>query len=708
MNEDNDNRFGIPPDTFVDESMVFPMAEQLPSSAWHVTPAMKELHLRGVDGRGVVVAVNDTAGETNHPFLPKQIAGRDFTGSRNGLRDVQGHGCVAPWDKVLTSLCGLQTAEYLFENAPGISHQINGATIKDLSRYNVFTSSADPKSGKPVRAKVMAVHKLHHKGKVFRVETHTGVLTLTPWHPVYVVRSGTGTRYRIHKVRADCLRVGDRILAAGNADVGQFVVMPYRKRFECIYCGHKSRGSKREQCKKCSKCSWHEGPSFDQIKLDEDLAFWLGLVASDGHVTKLQKCVDFCGIDDRIGSVFSDLCIQLFGVEPKVYERSGSKVKTWRLNCDDAHRLASDLGIPVGRKSTTLRFPNLITKSPRAVILSFIAGMLEGDGNVRTKTRLTTGSEQFANDLRMVLLMVGVRSSVSKSQDCFNVVIGGDRGIMSRLRVKDGSVVSEQRARVATSIKSIEELCYDGPMFDLTVEGTTTYACNGHIVSNTHCQGIVAAVAPGVDFVCAKVLGDSGSGSTTGINAGRVWAAEQGADIVSESLGDGGGPPYQADLTAYDQAYAKGVSICVAALGNAGYNGGNTVGRPGSYSTHNHGIAAIQSDWRTIAGFSSGGPAARFAAPGAGIVSCRPGGGWVLMSGTSMATPWQAGFYAMLLSWMRGLGKADLKGPKAWSDWFTANKLTVDLGDPGWDARYGNGLVDVTKVFNFLLDSTSI
>ncbi len=229
---------------------------------------------------------------------------------------------------------------------------------------------------------------------------------------------------------------------------------------------------------------------------------------------------------------------------------------------------------------------------------------------------------------------------------------------------------------------------------------------NGH---GTHCMGIVISVAPKAQLICAKVLSNGGSGSTTGINAGRVWAAGEGADVISESLGDGGGPPISADLASFDQAYAKGVNICCAALGNAGYNGsGSTIGRPGSYSNHNHGIAAIQSDWRTIAGFSSGGPQARFASPGAGIISCKPGGGWVSMSGTSMATPWQAGLYALIISWRRGLGFPDLKGPKAWADFFTINNLTVDLGAPGWDARYGNGLVDAQKVFQFLLDNTAV
>ena len=704
----DDRKIGIPPDLFRDDSIVFPLSDELPAGAWHVTPLLRELHKRGIDGRGVLVSVNDTAGECNHPFLPKAKFSKIFTGE-SSPRDGNGHGCVAPWDKVITSLCGLQTAEYLFNNAPGIAHFMNGATIKDVSRYDVFTASADPVTGKPVKAKVLAVHKLRHKGDIYEVKTKSGVLTLTPWHPVYVLKSSTGKHIRIAKVRADGLKVGDNVITAGATDVGSVVKLPYRKRFVCVHCGHEARGSKRLQCKKCNKCSWHEGPTTETILLNEDLAFWLGLVASDGHLTKLQRCVDFCGIDDRIGNVYSELCIQLFGVEPKVYTRKGSNVKTWRLNCDDAHRLANEIGIPVGNKSTLLTVPNLITKSPRAVILSFIAGLLEGDGNVRKKTRLTTGSKAFANELKLLLNMLGIASSVSKSEDCFNVVIGGDNGIFSRLRVKDGSVVAEAKPRIATAIESIEVKPYDGLMYDLTVEGTSTYACNGHIVSNTHCMGIVRAVAPGVDLMCAKVLSNGGSGSTTGINAGRVWAAKQGADIISESLGDGGGPPIQADLDSFDQAYALGVCLCNAALGNAGYNGtGSTIGRPGSYSNHNHGIAAITSDWRTIAPFSSGGPQARFCGAGAGIISCKPGGGWVSMSGTSQATPWKSAADALVLSWRRGMGLPDLRGPKAWSDFYTENKLTIDLGAPGWDPRYGNGLIDFQKVFQFLLDNTAV
>jgi hypothetical protein len=48
----------------------------------------------------------------------------------------------------------------------------------------------------------------------------------------------------------------------------------------------------------------------------------------------------------------------------------------------------------------------------------------------------------------------------------------------------------------------------------------------------------------------------------------------------------------------------------------------------------------------------------------------------------------------------------DLKGPTQWAEWFVNNNLTVDLGQPGWDSRYGNGLVDVNKVIDLMLKET--
>ena len=86
-----DRLIGIPGDIVFGDTVFAANDEQLPASAYHVTEQIKQLHARGIDGTGVVVCVADT-GETKHPFVGPPLASRDFTGSRNGVIDVQGHG----------------------------------------------------------------------------------------------------------------------------------------------------------------------------------------------------------------------------------------------------------------------------------------------------------------------------------------------------------------------------------------------------------------------------------------------------------------------------------------------------------------------------------------------------------------------------------------------------------------------------------------
>ena len=230
---------------------------------------------------------------------------------------------------------------------------------------------------------------------------------------------------------------------------------------------------------------------------------------------------------------------------------------------------------------------------------------------------------------------------------------------------------------------------------------------HGH---GTHCAGTALGrrgddgrslgVAPDADLIYAKVLGDSGDGSTTGINSGRVWAAEQGADVISESYGDGGGPPIAADVRSYEQAYERGALVCVAALGNAGNSTGrDTVGRPGSYQ-ESIGIAALREDG-SIAGFSSAGPSADFATPGQNIISCNLRNGFVSMSGTSMATPFFAGICALVIQWHRMQG---LKPPQGWREWRAYMAQFVDdKGTPGRDRLFGFGIPNINRLLDSLV-----
>lgn len=205
-------------------------------------------------------------------------------------------------------------------------------------------------------------------------------------------------------------------------------------------------------------------------------------------------------------------------------------------------------------------------------------------------------------------------------------------------------------------------------------------------------------VAPEASLIVGKVLGANGSGSSDGIAAGIRWAMAEGAHIISLSLG--GPSAYQPTLDAIDAANEAGV-VVVAAAGNAGFNGANTVGWPGKYSGTLC-IGAYREDGE-IADFSSGGRELDIACPGQNIVSAdhRSADGLVRMSGTSMATPYAAGLCALVMELVLREGGVWPKGAAWWRRFFLAN--TEDRGAPGEDNRFGSGVpryLDIVSALN--------
>lgn len=219
------------------------------------------------------------------------------------------------------------------------------------------------------------------------------------------------------------------------------------------------------------------------------------------------------------------------------------------------------------------------------------------------------------------------------------------------------------------------------------INGQTVTDGNGH---GTHCCGTSVGrngigVAPAAELLVGKVLSNQGSGGSPGIAAGIRWAADQGADVISMSLGGGGSDPETNQ--AIDYAWSKGAITNVAA-GNAGYNGADTIGWPAKY------INAIcngatRSDGQ-IASFSSGGRRLDWATPGEQIISASYRGGYVAMSGTSMATPFGSGLLALIVSLMRREGMPRFTAAEAVRKFF--EQWCEDRGQPGRDVRFGFGV----------------
>jgi len=202
---------------------------------------------------------------------------------------------------------------------------------------------------------------------------------------------------------------------------------------------------------------------------------------------------------------------------------------------------------------------------------------------------------------------------------------------------------------------------------DYTGEGTDDL--NGH---GTHVAGIIAStdskymgVAPSSNLFNVKVLNQYGSGYGSDVIMGLEWATNNGASVISMSLGAEIVPCDGTDAIslAVDEAVKKGIVVVVAA-GNSGPEYG-TINSPGC-SKNGVTVGAVD-DNDNIAYFSSRGPTSDgrikpdLVAPGVGITSTWKDNSFVSLSGTSMATPHVSGIVALLLEVNPSLEPEDVK-----------------------------------------------
>ncbi len=219
-------------------------------------------------------------------------------------------------------------------------------------------------------------------------------------------------------------------------------------------------------------------------------------------------------------------------------------------------------------------------------------------------------------------------------------------------------------------------------------------------------------VAPDARFVTCKAFNNEGIGLTSWIDAAMQkiaeWKGIDGLDIIvcSNSWGAPGGE------THFWSAVATWKSLGILPVFSAGNMGPNqgTMGSPGDYPLTLSVGAVDISDY--IANFSSRGPAPNFfpyndtstwyyqdwnylkpdiSAPGVGIFSSVPGGGYSAYNGTSMAAPHAAGAACILYQ------KNKFLTPDELFSYIVFNTRQVQQGAPYPNNNYGWGILNIYK-----------
>jgi subtilisin len=263
---------------------------------------------------------------------------------------------------------------------------------------------------------------------------------------------------------------------------------------------------------------------------------------------------------------------------------------------------------------------------------------------------------------------------------------GGVRGAGVKIAVLDTGIDYTHPDLAASYGGGSDFVNNDADPFDDNFHGTHVA---GTIAARDDDAGVVG-VAPDATIYALKVLDHNGNGSFSGVIAALDWVVAHGVQITSNSYGSATDPGTIV-RAAFENASLRGI-LHVAAAGNSGncLGTGDTVIYPAKYPSVIAVAGIDQAD--QAACFSSAGAKVELAAPGVGVTSTMPGGGYDTFNGTSMATPHVSGTAALVLS----RGVIDTNGNGRVNDELRniLDLTAQDLGTAGRDTRYGFGLVD--------------
>ncbi|MHC4311502.1 MAG: S8 family peptidase [Planctomycetota bacterium] len=263
-------------------------------------------------------------------------------------------------------------------------------------------------------------------------------------------------------------------------------------------------------------------------------------------------------------------------------------------------------------------------------------------------------------------------------------VNGGSGGVGIKVAVLDTGVYKEH-----LDLKANVEDCKDATKRGIRNGCTDSHGhgthVSGTIVANRGDDGLgILGVAPDAKLMAIKVCNNRGSCWGDDVAAGILYAADNGAHIISISLGYDS--PDLLIEPAIDYAVDAGV-LMVAAAGNDGPEEGSIdypASNPKVIAVGASGMFGEVDDWSSR-GVNDGDYVieegeVEFSAPGVSVESTYNDGCYKRMEGTSMAAPHVSGLAAIL--WQ---GSAEATRSYLQS-------LAVDIFDPGDDPATGFGV----------------
>lgn len=152
--------------------------------------------------------------------------------------------------------------------------------------------------------------------------------------------------------------------------------------------------------------------------LDERMAWFIGLFHGDGYVDYKKDRTSGSNtimvvfpLDQAEAARECKRQIERFGVNARLHKRKGENA--YQVTCT-SRQLAEYIHTHIKRPKTSINIPDFITKSRLSIRVSYLRGLLDSDGSVKTKPfcLCVTIYEEFAEAVRLLAASCGIQVRV--------------------------------------------------------------------------------------------------------------------------------------------------------------------------------------------------------------------------------------------------------------------------------------------------------
>jgi len=151
--------------------------------------------------------------------------------------------------------------------------------------------------------------------------------------------------------------------------------------------------------------------------VDEDLAYLVGAIISDGHLSK--NSIDVSAYEEGFRESVKIKLLKKFGMCYLAHEGN----RLYVCNTLIPYFLNRVFEVPYGKKARIVKVPQIIFKSGNKVIAAFIRGLFDGNGTCKSGLSYKTYSKDLAYGLSYLLCRLGIYSYIRNDKEEYKLNI---------------------------------------------------------------------------------------------------------------------------------------------------------------------------------------------------------------------------------------------------------------------------------------------